>query len=77
MAQDAVAYLKHEGVLASLHRVQRRKDVSSTLIDEARKLDADLVVMGGYGHARLTEWLLGGATYTMMRRSPASLVIAH
>jgi nucleotide-binding universal stress UspA family protein len=33
--------------------------------------------MGGYGHARLAEWLLGGATYTMMRKSPVSLVIAH
>jgi nucleotide-binding universal stress UspA family protein len=33
--------------------------------------------MGGYGHSRLREWLLGGVTYKLLRKSPVSLVIAH
>jgi nucleotide-binding universal stress UspA family protein len=33
--------------------------------------------MGGYGHSRLREWLLGGATYEVMHNAPVPLVIAH
>jgi nucleotide-binding universal stress UspA family protein len=32
------------------------------LLDEARYFGADLIVMGGYGHSRLREWILGGVT---------------
>ncbi|WP_204319830.1 universal stress protein [Klebsiella pneumoniae] len=41
----------------------------------ARK--GDLLVMGGYGHSRLREWLLGGTTYRLLRKCPISLVMAH
>nr|WP_247895263.1 universal stress protein [Azospirillum brasilense] len=34
-------------------------------------------VMGGYGHSRLHEWLLGGTTYRLLRDAPVPLVIAH
>jgi nucleotide-binding universal stress UspA family protein len=33
--------------------------------------------MGGYGHSRLREWLLGGVTYDLMHESPVPLLLAH
>jgi nucleotide-binding universal stress UspA family protein len=39
--------------------------------------DADLIVLGGYGHSRVREWLLGGVTYNLMHHSPLPLLLAH
>ncbi|CAA2160086.1 hypothetical protein MBRA_05252 [Methylobacterium brachiatum] len=43
----------------------------------ARPEDADLVVMGGYGHSRLREWLFGGMTRDMLRTSPLCCLMSH
>jgi nucleotide-binding universal stress UspA family protein len=78
LGSDAVKHLKHHAVNADLHRVRMRdNDVGMTLIAEARRLKADLIVMGAYGHSRVREWLLGGATYTLLHKAPIPLLIAH
>jgi nucleotide-binding universal stress UspA family protein len=78
MGQDAVNHLRHHGISATLHHAKKEKrDVGETLIAEAHRVKADVIVMGGYGHSRLREWLLGGATYEMMHKAPVPLVIAH
>ena len=76
--KDAVAHLKHHRINAVLHRIKNRNgDVGETLIVEAKQRDADLIVMGAYGHSRLREWLLGGATYKLLHGSPIPLLVAH
>jgi nucleotide-binding universal stress UspA family protein len=39
--------------------------------------NADLLVMGAYGHARLREFILGGATKSMLTRPPAPIFLSH
>lgn len=75
---ELVAYLGCHGIDATVHVAKERGlDTSSTLLRAIGERKADLVVMGGYGHSRLREWLLGGVTYKLLRKSPVSLVIAH
>jgi nucleotide-binding universal stress UspA family protein len=76
-AEDVVNYLGFHGVQAQLRRIEVRKSVSETIIEEVAELRADLLIMGGYGSSRLAEWLLGGTTRKLLRQSPVPLLIAH
>jgi nucleotide-binding universal stress UspA family protein len=45
----------------------------------ARCIDvhADLLVMGAYGHSRLREWVLGGATRHVLQHAQLPLLLRH
>jgi nucleotide-binding universal stress UspA family protein len=51
--------------------------VAAGLMSRARSLDAAYLVMGGYGHSRLREFLLGGVTRTMLGDPSVPIVIAR
>jgi nucleotide-binding universal stress UspA family protein len=77
LGKDLLGHLQHHGIGAKIHRVTKDGDAASTLIAESKRLKPDLIVMGGYGHSKMREWLLGGATYEMMHKSPMPLLMAH
>jgi nucleotide-binding universal stress UspA family protein len=52
-------------------------DVAATILSHAADSAADLVVMGGYGHSRLREFILGGATDGMLRSMTVPTLMAH
>jgi nucleotide-binding universal stress UspA family protein len=78
MGTDAVQHLRHHGINAVKYRAIGEDDeIADVLIAECRKLDANLLVMGSYGHSALRELLPGSTTSRVLRRSPIPLVIAH
>jgi nucleotide-binding universal stress UspA family protein len=62
-----VNHLAWHGVTAEVRLVQRAgRTVGETLAETAKELGAGLLVMGGYGHSRFREIVLGGATRHML-----------
>lgn len=53
------------------------RDVSEVILEQARKASADLIVMGGYGHSRAREWIIGGATRNTLTTSEFPVLMAH
>jgi nucleotide-binding universal stress UspA family protein len=51
--------------------------VGELLLAAARERDADLLVMGGYGHAPWREALFGGATRQVIGTSLLPLLLSH
>lgn len=47
------------------------------LLAEAAKAGADLMIMGGYGHSRLRELVLGGATREVLQKAAIPVLMAH
>jgi nucleotide-binding universal stress UspA family protein len=75
---DAVLHLRHHGINAVKYRAIAEEDeIGDALIAECRKLSANLLVMGSYGHSRLHELLPGSTTDRVLHRLPLPLLIAH
>ena len=51
--------------------------VTEVLLAQAREQGADLLVMGGYGHSRLREMLIGGTTRHILERMTVPVLFAH
>ncbi|MBF6024844.1 universal stress protein [Lysobacter niastensis] len=51
--------------------------IGGALLSEAVAANADLLVMGAFGHTRLREWALGGVSRHMLEHSPIPLLMAH
>ena len=51
--------------------------VSEVLNRHVIDRDADMVVMGAYGHSRFREAILGGATRHMLEMAKVPVLMAH
>ncbi len=75
---DIGSHLAQHGVKADLRRYAETPDTTGELIlSMAADLGADLVVMGCYGHSRAREWVLGGATRTLLASMTLPVLMAH
>ena len=52
-------------------------DVADTLLSHAADTAADFMVMGGYGHSRLREFVLGGATRGILSSMTIPVLMSH
>ena len=51
--------------------------VSRAFVPWAKLGDSSLLVMGGFGHARAREFVLGGATQRMLEAPPCPILMSH
>ena len=52
-------------------------DVANTILSHAADVAADFLVMGGYGHSRLREFILGGATRGILQSMTIPVLMSH
>ncbi|SAL57699.1 universal stress protein family protein [Caballeronia cordobensis] len=76
---DIAACIARHGVKAEVLSAGITSDTSAgeLLLSRAADLGADLVVMGGYGHARWQELVLGGATKTFLAAMTVPVLMSH
>lgn len=53
------------------------RTIGDVLNREVASCNADLLVMGAYGHSRLREFILGGATKSMLSKPPLPILFSH
>lgn len=51
--------------------------VAEALLSHAADMQADFIVMGGYGRSRLWELVLGGVTRTMLETMTVPVLMSH
>lgn len=76
--EEVVTYLSRRGIRAEAVRIEWPKHpVAERLISQAEAKACDLIVMGGYSHARMYETFLGGATKDMLQHADRPVLMAH
>jgi nucleotide-binding universal stress UspA family protein len=74
---DIALYLARHGVKVSVARQRAGIDIGSQILSRAADTDADLIVMGAYGHSRARELVLGGATRSLLEAMTVPVLMAH
>lgn len=75
---DVATYLSRHGLPVTINTVNRDAgDIAGTLNQHIRETGADLCVMGAYGHSRLREFIIGGATRGMLETMVVPTIMAH
>ena len=70
--------LVRHGVKAEVSVLARSMPrISDVLNRHVRDMDADMLVMGAYGHSRFREAILGGATRNMLEMAEVPVLMAH
>lgn len=75
---DIAAHLARHGVRAeTATTIAPEGDIGGELLSRSADIGADLIVMGCYGHSRLRERVLGGATQTILEQMTVPVLLAH
>lgn len=71
-------YLRVHAISAVVSRVDAgSRPIGDVLLETAMSNGADLLVIGGYGHSRLREWLTGGVTRRVLSQATLPLFLVH
>jgi nucleotide-binding universal stress UspA family protein len=75
---DVAAFLARHGVRANVSgSVSKELDVGAQILSRADDFGTDLLVMGGYGHSRAFEFVMGGATRAILSSMTVPVLFAH
>jgi nucleotide-binding universal stress UspA family protein len=75
---DMGEHLARHGLKIDVKRiVSTDVDVPNTILSHAADSDVDFIVMGGFGHSRLREFVLGGATRGILGSMTVPTLMSH
>lgn len=77
-ATELLEYLSRHDISAEL-RIEEALDeyVPAALLSCAKQIGATALIMGGYSHSRIGEFIFGGVTRTLLNEAPLTLVLAR
>jgi nucleotide-binding universal stress UspA family protein len=77
-AATLVMHLARRGITARIESIgAEHADVQPSILSMAADAGIDLIVMGGYGHSRLQERILGGVTRAMLQSMTVPTLMSH
>lgn len=75
---DIATHLARHGVKVTVTPVLAPDTTAGdAIVEQARALRADLIVMGAYGHSRLREMVFGGATRSLLQAPPVPVLMSR
>jgi nucleotide-binding universal stress UspA family protein len=75
---DMGQHLARHGLKVAVERIAGGNiEVADALLSHAADSGADFMVMGGYGHSRLREFVLGGVTRSILRSMTVPALLSH
>ena len=75
---DIGAHLARHGLNVEVKRMPLGDiDVADMLLSHAADADIDFIVMGGYGHSRLRQFVLGGVTRSILQSMTVPVFMSH
>jgi nucleotide-binding universal stress UspA family protein len=75
---DVAMWLAKHGVKVTVQReAAPDADVGKVICSRAADHDIDLIVMGVYGHSRVREWVMGGASRSMLSTMTVPVLMSH
>lgn len=73
-----VTFLADHGVKGEVEEVEiGKRTIGQAILEHADATDTNLIVMGAFGHSRMREFLLGGATRELLAKSSIPLFMSH
>lgn len=77
-ADRLVDHLARHGVAATVARIRAEgSPIAASLQEHAAGIDAGLLVMGGFGHSRMRDFVLGGATSGVLKDPRLPVLLSH
>jgi nucleotide-binding universal stress UspA family protein len=77
-SDQIVSHLARRGIKARVERLTADRDnVQGTILSIAADTNIGLLAMGGYGHSRLKERILGGVTRSMFKSMTVPVLMSH
>jgi nucleotide-binding universal stress UspA family protein len=77
-SEELAKNLSRHGIDVILDRVDAAgRSIGDVLAREVSSYNAGLLVMGAYGHSRFREFILGGATKSMLSKPPIPVLFSH
>ncbi|TIP95413.1 MAG: universal stress protein, partial [Mesorhizobium sp.] len=70
--------LRTRGLAAGAASIQAEgRSIGTALQEHALKIGGNLLVMGGYGHSRIRDFVLGGATEGILSELRLPVLLSH
>ena len=78
LGADLTRHLKMHGIEGRIDEIDAKGAAIGAVLERyVKSLPADLLVMGAYGHSRVREFLLGGATQSVLSVPPVPILLSH